>query len=506
MLKEGLLDKFSEKGYLISSDLSMENINYDELYDYLLKKYNNKEGEMFVIDNDIIESFKNEFTPKLESVAGFPDINTILEESSFKKTTEFSSKIELKPKIIAPKKDFRGDIETNIEIIKNHTIINKKKSISSFISHYSSRFEKIKNMLLLRGDIKDIININKVGDNPVSVIGLVKHCNTTKSGNFIIELEDMTDTINILITPSSEDFVKTSLIVLDEVIAISGKKSGRFFYGNKIFFPEFPEKERSSSKEDVVVAFASDIHIGSNMFLEKKLLKFIDWLNLKKGNEKQMELASKVKYLVIPGDLIDGIGIYPGQEKELNIPDVYKQYAKFAEYFENIPETIELIVSPGNHDAVRMAEPQPPLYKDFAEPIYKMSKKINILSNPCFVNLHKKDDYPGSNVLIYHGYSFDHYIAEVPFLRKYGYEKIEYLLKFLLDKRHLAPTHGSTLFTPGSDELIIENIPDIFATGHIHKARIDKYKGAVVLSSSCFQGRTSFQEKVGHHPEPGKIP
>jgi DNA polymerase II small subunit len=136
-----------------------------------------------------------------------------------------------------------------------------------------------------------------------------------------------------------------------------------------------------------------------------------------------------------------------------------------------------------------------------------MSKKITMLSNPCYINLHKKDNYPGANTLLYHGYSFDHYIAEVPFLRKYKYDRIDLLLEFLLDKRHLSPTHGSTTFVPeNEDNMVIDRVPDIFATGHIHKAKVGIYKGVITLSSSCFQGRTAFQEKVGHVPEPGKIP
>ena len=42
---------------------------------------------------------------------------------------------------------------------------------------------------------------------------------------------------------------------------------------------------------------------------------------LKNFNETQQDLANDVKYLVIGGDLVDGIGINPNQEKELKIKD-----------------------------------------------------------------------------------------------------------------------------------------------------------------------------------------
>ena len=73
------------------------------------------------------------------------------------------------------------------------------------------------------------------------------------------------------------------------------------------------------------------------------------------------ELAASIRYVVVAGDLVDGIGIYPDQEMELDILNVYEQYRKAADYIREIPEHIRVIISPGNHDAVRQAEPQPAL-------------------------------------------------------------------------------------------------------------------------------------------------
>ena len=41
------------------------------------------------------------------------------------------------------------------------------------------------------------------------------------------------------------------------------------------------------------------------------------------------------------GDSIDGVGIYPGQEKDLKIKDIKEQYVKLAEYYKRIPKHIE---------------------------------------------------------------------------------------------------------------------------------------------------------------------
>ena len=81
-------------------------------------------------------------------------------------------------------------------------------------------------------------------------------------------------------------------------------------------------------------------------------------------------------------------------------------------------------------------------------------------------------------------------------------------MKFLLLKRHLAPSYTSTPYVPdtNSDSLVIEKIPDFFVTGHIHKSAVAKYRGVTLISGSCWQSKTAFQEKVGHNPEPSRIP
>ena len=73
----------------------------------------------------------------------------------------------------------------------------------------------------------------------------------------------------------------------------------------------------------------------------------------KYGTPEMREIAGRVKYLLIAGDIVDGVGIYPGQQNELTIRDVHKQYNFAIKYLEKIPDYIEIVLSPGNHDAAR---------------------------------------------------------------------------------------------------------------------------------------------------------
>jgi DNA polymerase II small subunit len=81
-------------------------------------------------------------------------------------------------------------------------------------------------------------------------------------------------------------------------------------------------------------------------------------------------------------------------------------------------------------------------------------------------------------------------------------------MKFLLQRRHLAPSHASTLYMPDPDKdsLIIEQVPDFFVTGHIHYSSVAHYRNVTTICGSCWQARTSFQEKMGHRPQPCRVP
>ena len=72
----------------------------------------------------------------------------------------------------------------------------------------------------------------------------------------------------------------------------------------------------------------------------------------------------------------------------------------------------------------------------------------------------------------------------------------------------MAPSFKSTPYYPShkEDPLLIKVIPDFFITGHIHYSKVANYKGVTMICGSCWQGKTSFQEKLGHEPEPARVP
>jgi DNA polymerase II small subunit len=296
-------------------------------------------------------------------------------------------------------------------------------------------------------------------------------------------------------------------LALDEIIGVQATKGNNIVFVNSIIQPDVPlNKELKKSPEDDAALFISDIHLGSKSFLKKSFEKFINWLSGETGTEAQKKEVEKIKYLFILGDLVEGIGIYPNQDKELDIKDLYEQYNVLSEYIKKIPAHIAIIICPGNHDGLRIAEPQPPHTRELFTELFD-KENLFFVSSPSTVNIGKTPDFSGFDVLIYHGYSFPHYADKIESLRLAGgLENTENIMKFLLKRRHLAPTHGSTRYqlSYSKDPLIIKDVPDFFVTGHVHRASITNYRNVTLLNCSCWISQTNYQEKRGLVPQPGR--
>jgi DNA polymerase II small subunit len=399
-----------------------------------------------------------------------------------------------------PEADISDSI-SELEINSERDVTGQSTSIGDvehFVSCFRDRFEKMSRILQERG--KHYIPIEHAKNRDVScrVIGIVTSSRETTNGHRLISVEDLRDSMNALVPNRSKELLKYSEnIVNDEVIALEGRGRNGLFIIDKIIQPDLPIKKPRFSKEDIHVAFLSDLHIGSKLFMKKNFEKFLEWLNGGVGDEKQMGVGKKIKYIIIAGDLVDGIGIYPSQKDELELTDIYKQYETFTEYIKRIPSHIKIIIVPGNHDAVRLAEPQPAIPKDLAPELYEL-ENVSMLGNPSEIVIQ------GVRILIYHGVSIDEFVATVPGL---GYDKGDRVMEEILKRRHLHPIYGKRPIAPEeTDFMVIEQVPDILHMGHIHTNSYTNYRGVLCVNSGTWQARTPFQTKQGHQPTPCVLP
>ena len=161
---------------------------------------------------------------------------------------------------------------------------------------------------------------------------------------------------------------------------------------------------------------------------------------------------------------------------------------------------------PGQHDAVRVAEPQPSIGKKYAPELFEIENLV-LVTNPCLVKLIEEEKE--FKVFMYHGASIHTFINEVKELREIKAHKCPAkAVKHMLKRRHVSPTHSDSVYIPNSeqDPLVISEVPDVFCTGEVHRLDIETYNNILMITGSCWQARTPFEEKIGNEPDPAKVP
>jgi len=396
-------------------------------------------------------------------------------------------------------KDVDSQIEVHFDITGNSVTEGKLSDIKSL---FNSRLSKIRNLMIEGRCLprRPISNANahrnrhrySSKEYEITIVGLVSEPRWTKAGNLMFLLEDETTQIQCLLKPpTGANPLHASLdgLMNDDVVGVSGTFSNdikEIFFVSNIHLPPLPRRAKNAATldESVSAAFLSDVHVGSKTFLEPQWKKMIDWF-------KTDPLAKTIKYFVLSGDGVDGVGIYPGQDRHLAITDLFKQYGALASLLGDLPDWVDVIILPGNHDAVRPAEPQPALdpevQQDYSDAVF--------VGNPCDFSLH------GVRILSYHGKSIDDFVAG---LRSVTYSKPEMAMRSMLERRHLAPSWGgkTPLSPEPEDSMVIGTIPDIFVTGHVHGQFVGDHKGTTIVHSSTWQDQTDYQRMLGFQPKP----
>ena len=283
---------------------------------------------------------------------------------------------------------------------------------------------------------------------------------------------------------------EASTLVLDQMLMLEispSKRNSNDFIVKDIIFPDIPEHVATKSGTESYVALISDLHIGSKYFMENEFKDFVGWLS------SDDDIVRKINFVCIAGDIVDGIGIYPNQDRELIDLNINSQISYAAALLDKIPKRMHVFLIPGNHDPGRRALPQTALtsLRDF-----KSLENFSILGNPSFIELNRV------KLLMFHGQSLDDVIATVPGL---SYSKPVEAMKILLRSRHLSPIYGNrTPIAPESEDmLVIDDVPDVFHAGHVHITQIGRYKGTLIVNSGAWQRQTKFQQTMGINPTPG---
>ncbi|MBI1973432.1 DNA-directed DNA polymerase II small subunit [Candidatus Micrarchaeota archaeon] len=399
-------------------------------------------------------------------------------------------------------KPLAKEYDSQVRVLMNvdHEESASTGTLEDFVDYFKNRYEDISLLLRGRGE-NSIVPINELArrrGQSVAVIGMVNDKRQTKNGHLLVEVEDPTGKLTALVMKTNEALIKSaSWLVNDEVVLLDGKLSKDLFIINKITEPDVPLREMKTTEDRVCFAFLSDIHVGSKLFMRKNFEYLIEWLHGKHGNERERELAGRIKYISLAGDLCDGIGVYPSQENELEITDIYKQYEALENYIIQFPDYIHVVVAPGDHDAVKHADPQPKLPKELVPNLYGRDN-VSIVSSPAMVELH------GLKELVYHGTSYIDFMSTIPGVSA---EHGGLIMKEMLKKRHIHPIYGGKPITPEKkDSLVMREVPDIFHTGESHCFASDFYRGTYLVNGGTWQDLTDYIVMQGFKATPCILP
>jgi DNA polymerase II small subunit len=487
---------FIERGFLLDTDMMRF---FSELSDQKIASEILNKLKLISNERVITKSLIDKNLPQIQEVfSALEEEKKHLVERYF---VNLSLNIEIKKEKYAENKILEI-YENNLKVVSPSIVPARKIEVMDFVKHFRDRYIEIKQILQERSELQNLSSIDKINGQKqnVSVIAIVSDKRITKNKNILLEIEDLTGRCFALINQNKQELYKRAEgIILDEVIGLKCSGSREMLFVNDLVYPDAAIFEKKRSSEEVYALFTSDVHLGSDKFLEENFLKFIDWIN---GKINPTPEIKKIKYLFLVGDNVDGVGIYPGQELSLKIKDMKQQYNRLAELLGMIRKDIRIVISPGQHDSVRVAEPQPAIGEDYGSALYELPN-VTLVTNPCYVSL-----VEGFDILMYHGASFSGFINNMDSLRVVAaHKKPTLVIKELLKRRHLAPSHSSVIYIPGEkDPLIIRKIPDIITTGDLHHTDIDSYNNILMISNSCWQSQTPYEEKQGNIPDPCKVP
>jgi len=415
---------------------------------------------------------------------------------------EIKKEKEIKEKVVGSEGNMKtSDLGYNVFYSVHDN--DKKIEVSDFVGHFRARYQEIQRILMNRPGMDGLVSINKISSGErrsFSIIGIVSEKRITKNKNLIITFEDLTGRISALVKAGTECFINASELQLDDVVAVKCSGNNELVFVYEIIYPDAVLLNKTKFDEDVCIAFVSDVHVGSKKHLGKEFEKFIYWLN------SDNDLAKKIKYLFFVGDNVDGVGVFPGQERLLDLTSLEEQYDLLGNYLKKIPERIQMFMCPGQHDSVRVPEPQPVIDSHYGGALHEISN-LNLVSNPSTIKLTEGEKE--FKVLMYHGASIHNLINNIEELRLMkAHSCPAKAVKHMLKRRHLASTHSSVVYVPNAkkDPLVISEVPDVFCTGEVHRLDIERHNGVLIITGSCWQSQTDFEEKVGNNPVPCKVP
>ncbi|MFX0123792.1 MAG: metallophosphoesterase [Candidatus Hodarchaeota archaeon] len=388
-----------------------------------------------------------------------------------------------------------------------------KPDFSAFRQLFHSRFEQLSNIFMENYDNSDVILEREIREEEISreksgiLIGMVQDTRVLHTNKFVIQLEDPQSGIitNCVMVQDSPSFPEYRDILRDTVIGISGVLPKNFregpitaFWGKDVIRPGFLSKQFKPTSDPHRILFIADLHFGSKYFSRGIFAKLIKFLTLEGLDPIYKTIAKEIDTIIIAGDLVDGVGRFPDQKSQISTHSFQAQYEGLATVLMEIPSHIQILIIPGEHDATQAALPQPAIDRQICQALLAMPN-LTSHGNPLRLSL---EDL---NLLVFHGQG-NYELFQKHYQKAHSNPSLA--IKELLEYRHLYPEYGSynPLAPFKRDYLVIDEIPDIVISGHLHHAYFEEYKGIKIITCGTFQRDNQRKAQLEGNVSLGIIP
>lgn len=242
------------------------------------------------------------------------------------------------------------NLQSDLKVLSDPTEkITSGEGVKGYNALFSSRFNKLKRIISERPESKMLKSISVVKstklENDVYVCGLVTARSAERNITKLV-LEDPSGSFEGIIF--DDELQKTAgTLLIDQFVMVrvaTAKNSGLMI--KDLIMPDLPDQKINKSESEVYAVFLSDLHIGSKYFMEEELVEFVKWIS------SPDPVARKVRFVLIGGDMVDGVGIYPNQNKELVCQTIEDQLQKAEDLLDKIPTNVKIIIMPGDRKSV----------------------------------------------------------------------------------------------------------------------------------------------------------
>jgi hypothetical protein len=322
-------------------------------------------------------------------------------------------------------------------------IYDNKYNLDFFQNFFKEKFSYFKNILINYYNL-ECISISKLLDNQNSTIsGIILNIRETKN-NYLIELEDDTKNIKLLLEKTDKNKLKIKDLHEDQVILVNGKKKGDFFYINKTYTvnntnensldeDEITNKEKKNQNILYIPCLNIDEDFKQNL-IYNKIKKLLN-----KKESKISKLLEKVDKIIINGILNNNV------KTKSNI----EIYEEIFNDLNNISEKI--IILPYKNDLLSEFLP-------FKIELEKKYENIKFETNP----------YIKDKIIIYN--DDENKITNTNTLK---------IFKKIIDSKFIAPKYSSYNFFSNFSKLKLNNQDIIISQSN--KIQKEIYKNKTIL-------------------------